>query len=267
MRGLRIGHPPGVIFWDDFNGPSIDGAKWRVLQRLSDQVNGELDAVLAVNASVSNGVLEGVSKFEDYTIGDSEEAPKLMHYTSWHLQQKTDPFLYGTIEARVKMPGGTGLWPLVWMLGYGWQPTQPYTANTPEGVTGWPGGQWCEIDIAEFMSNSRTVNNCAVWFANANTGNGSAEGATLPYAADSRYMVYRLQWSASALIWSVNPEDGNVYDGGGFLTLRTITDPVQIPNVPMYVILSTAIGGTGGGTPNSSTFPQTYRADWVRVTQ
>jgi hypothetical protein len=32
-------------------------------------------------------------------------------------------------------------------------------------------------------------------------------------------------------------------------------------------VLSTAIGGIGGGTPNPATFPQTYQADWVRVTQ
>jgi len=33
----------------------------------------------------------------------------------------------------------------------------------------------------------------------------------------------------------------------------------------MYVIINAAIGGSGGGTPNPSTFPQTFSVDWVRV--
>jgi len=245
-----------VIFFDDFSGTSVDTTKWSVLNRLSDQVNGELDCVVPQNITVQGGFLSGVSKREDYTCGDSIEAPKLMHYTSWHIQQKTAPFQYGTIEARVRVPGGTGLWPLVWMLGYQWQASQPLTAN----VAGhqWPNGGWGEIDIVEFLANQRRENNTVVHF---NQPGGSWNG-TLPYDANTRFMVYRLQWSVSALIWSVDAEDGQ-----GFRTLRTITDPARIPNVPMYVILSTAIGGIGGGTPDPATFPQTYQADWVRVTQ
>jgi fibronectin type 3 domain-containing protein len=245
-----------VIFFDDFLGSSVDSTKWSVLNRLSDQVNGELDCVVPQNITVQGGILSGVSRHEDYTCGDSVEPQKLMHYTSWHIQQKTTPFLYGTVEARVKVPGGTGLWPLVWMLGFEWQASQPFTANTPGHQ--WPNAGWGEIDIVEFLSNQRRENNTVVHF---NQPGGSWNG-TLPFDANTRFMVYRLQWSASALTWSVDAEDGQ-----GFRTLRTITDPARIPNVPMYVILSTAIGGVGGGSPDPSTFPQTYQADWVRVTQ
>jgi hypothetical protein len=49
-------------------------------------------------------------------------------------------------------------------------------------------------------------------------------------------------------------------------TLRAITDPVQIPNVPMYIVLSTATGGVVGA-PNPATFPQTQSVSRVRVTQ
>jgi beta-glucanase (GH16 family) len=144
----------------------------------------------------------------------------------------------------------------VWMLGFEWQASQPFTANTPGHQ--WPNAGWGEIDIVEFLSNQRRENNTVVHF---NQPGGSWNG-TLPFDANTRFMVYRLQWSASALTWSVDAEDGQ-----GFRTLRTITDPARIPNVPMYVILSTAIGGVGGGSPDPSTFPQTYQADWVRVTQ
>jgi beta-glucanase (GH16 family) len=245
-----------TVFFDDFDGAAVDSSKWTVLNRLSDQVNGELDCIVPENITVQNGILSGVSKFEDRVCGDSIEKPKLMRYTSWHIQQKTAPFLYGTIEVRARMPGGTGVWPLIWMLGHEWQASQPYTANTPNHQ--WPNAGWCETDIAEFMFGTRTELNAIVHFKR----HGGYFNAPMPYAANSRFMVYRLQWSRNALIWSVDPEDGR-----GFRILRAITNRARIPNVPMYVILSTAIGGIGGGTPDPATFPQTYQADWVRVTQ
>jgi beta-glucanase (GH16 family) len=245
-----------VLFFDDFNGTSVNEAVWVVLNRLSDQVNGELCGMVPECVRVSGGKLLIDSKFEDVTIGDSVEVPKLMHYKSGHIMWRTLNFLYGTVEVRAKMPGGTGLWPLVWLLGFEWQASQPYTANTPEHQ--WPNAGWGETDIVEFMANSRTENNCVVHF---NEPGGSFNG-TLPFDATSRFMVYRLQWSAEALIWSVDAEDGQ-----GFRTLRTITDPDRIPNVRMFLVLSVAVGGIGGGTPDSGTFPQTYEADWARVTQ
>jgi beta-glucanase (GH16 family) len=75
-------------------------------------------------------------------------------------------------------------------------------------------------------------------------------------------MIYRLKWSKDSLTWSVDPEDG-----GGFRTLRSVAGAGNVPDVPMYVVINAAIGGTGGGTPDPSTFPQTFEVDWVRVTQ
>jgi beta-glucanase (GH16 family) len=244
-----------VIFFDDFLGSSIDSTKWSVMDRISDQANGEVNCCVPSNITVSNGVLAGVSKFEDHVCGDSVQSPTLMHYTSWHIQQKTTPFLYGTIEVRAKEPGGTGIWPTIWMLGYKWQDSQPLTANVPGA--NWPSDGWCEIDIAEFWQNARTSVNCTVHF---NTP-GGLQIQSLPFDATTRYMVYRLQWSPSALVWSVNAEDGV-----GYRTLRTVTGS-SVPNVAMYVVINAAIGGSGGGTPNPATFPQTMYVDWVRVTQ
>jgi beta-glucanase (GH16 family) len=75
-------------------------------------------------------------------------------------------------------------------------------------------------------------------------------------------MVYRLKWTLSSLIWSVDAEDGS-----GFRTLRTVSGAGNVPDVAMYVVLNAAIGGSGGGTPDPSSFPQTFVVDWVRVTQ
>jgi len=121
----------------------------------------------------------------------------------------TQPFQYGTVEVRAKLPGGTGAWPVIWMLGYQWQTSQPYTAmiRLTCGLRQ-AGG---EIDIAEFLSNSRTQVNCTAHV-------GSSDGSqlqNLPFDATSRFMVYRLQWTSSSLIYSVDPEDGGGYQPCG----------------------------------------------------
>lgn len=261
--GTYRSYPEDFIFFDDFSGDTLNPAKWvGGFDRIQDLENFEVGGQLPENVVVNDG-LEILSKYvpDGFDIGDSETAPQEVFYSAGQIQQATEPFLYGTVEVRCKCPGGTGLWPLVWMLGFEWQDSQPFTANTPEHD--WPHDGWCEIDIMEFLSNSRTVNNCAVWFYNATTGNGSADGGNLDVAADDEFIVYGLEWGAGILRWYVKYESAPTVEH----TLRTITDPTQIPNVPMYLILSTATGGVGGGTPNPATFPQTQYVSWVRVTQ
>ena len=245
-----------VIFFDDFVGTAIDSKKWTVLDRLSDQANHEVNCVVAENVSVKDGLLEGVSKYEDRRCGDSLEPARTMHYTSWQIQQATEPFLYGTIEVRAKVPGGVGTWPTIWMLGFQWQASQPYTAN----IRGhqWPNAGWCEIDIAEFWQTDRRKVNTTVHYNKP----GGLHLKELSFDATTQFAVYRLEWTQDALIWSVDAEDGK-----GFRKLYTARGSRRVPNVPMFLIIHTAIGGTGGGNPDPSTFPQTFQVDYVRVTQ
>lgn len=245
-----------VIFFDDFLGTSIDASKWKVLDRLSDQANHEVNCVIPQNVSVKDGLLEGVSKYEEHRCGDSVEAPKTMRYTSWQIQQATEPFLYGTIEVRAKVPGGIGTWPTIWMLGFEWQASQPHTANIPGHR--WPKAGWSEIDIAEFMQGARRKVNTTVHYIKA----GGIHLRDLPFDATTQFAVYRLEWTKGALVWSVDAEDGK-----GFRTLYSIRGSERVPNVPMYLVIHTAIGGVGGGDPDPSTFPQSFLVDYARVTQ
>ena len=52
-------------------------------------------------------------------------------------------FLYGRIEARVKVPTGQGIWPAFWMLGESHQ------------EVGWPGSG--EMDIFEVIGNEPNI--------------------------------------------------------------------------------------------------------------
>lgn len=263
--GLGVAAPPnqlaGKPLFDDFLGTTLDRSKWTLYDRLADMFNGEVNCCTPSNVAISGSMLQITGRHEDHVCGDNFEPPpnpRLMSYTSGQIAQATQPFLYGTIEVRAKIPPGTGFWPCIWMLGHNWQPSQPFSAN----VVGqdWPNGGWCEIDIAEFMQGNRTQVNCAVHYV---TGNASGSGQkAIPYNATTRFQVYRLQWTATSLIWSVDCEDGV-----GYRTLHTVTGGIgQIPQEPMYVVLNMAIGGVGGGTVDSGTFPQTMEIDYVRIT-
>ncbi|MGZ4723054.1 MAG: glycoside hydrolase family 16 protein, partial [Ilumatobacteraceae bacterium] len=247
---------PVTVFFDDFTGTAVDPAKWTVFDRLSDQVNGEVNCVAPQNVRVRDGLLEIVSKFEDRTCGDTVEPARTLHYTSGQVQQATPPFLYGTVDVRAKAPGGIGAWPVIWMLGFEWQASQPFTANTPEH--GQTAGWAPEIDIAEFWQNERREVNTTVHYL----GPGGLHIRDLPFDATTRFMVYRVQWAPDSLVWSVDAEDGK-----GFRELYSVTGSKKVPNVPMYLIIHTAIGGTGGGNPDPASFPQTFEVDYVRITQ
>lgn len=247
---------PVTVFFDDFAGTTVDPAKWTVFDRLSDQANGEVNCVAPQNVSVKDGLLEIVSKFEDRTCGDTMEPARTLHYTSGQVQQATTPFLYGTIDVRAKVAGGIGTWPCIWMLGFEWQASQPFTANV-EGLQ-WPKAGWSEIDIAEFMHGERRKVNTTVHYNRP----GGEHMQSLPFDATTRFMVYRLQWTPGSLVWSVDAEDGR-----GFRRLYSVNGSSKVPNVPMYLVIHTAIGGIGGGDPDPASFPQTLEVDYARITQ
>jgi beta-glucanase (GH16 family) len=255
------GHPvatgAGVAFFDDFSGTQVDLSKWENYNRDSDLANSELNAVRPQNAIVSGGVLTILHEHipEGITATDSIAGSRTVYYATAQLATK-QTFLYGTFEARVKPGDAAGTWPLVWLLGSGWQASQPFTANTPEHQ--WPNntGGWWEIDSMEFLNGTRTANNTAAHVNSSNT-----QEVSLSVNASSQYIVYRLEWQPTYLRWSVDYEDG-----GGFQVLRTLTDTNHIPTNPGYLIVHTAIGGAGG-TPNPADYPDSSLYDWVRVTQ
>ena len=136
-------------FWND-EFDTIDSSKWtfEIGTGSSGWGNNEWEYYTdrSENAYVQDGILHIRANKEDY------EGSK---YTSARMITKGKfSFTYGTVEARIALPVGKGIWPAFWMLG----------ANID--AVSWPA---CgEIDIIEAVNDENVVYGTNHWQYNGN---------------------------------------------------------------------------------------------------
>lgn len=147
---------------------------------------------------------------------------------------------YGLFEARIKLPGGTGIWPAFWMEG------------ADIGQVSWPGPG--EIDVVEVNNTKPDLVEAFVHAPNENYG----AYHPLSQSLSAGYHVYGVDWSARGITWLVDGQAyGHIsaYSGWPF-------------NQPFFLILSLAVGGTWPGSPTSGTrFPTYMDISWIHVYQ
>ncbi len=135
-------------------------------------------------------------------------------------------FRYGHLDVEASLPAGLpGAWPAIWLLG----------ANLDENT--WPG---CgEIDVMEnFGLNAQPT----VIAGSLHTPSDNPTcNYTVPGTPLTELHTYSLDWRPTSLEWSV---DGCVYQT---ILKKNVTSWVF--DLPMFLILNLAIGGTMGGTP------------------
>ncbi len=153
---------------------------------------------------------------------------------------------YGKIEARIKTPTGSGMWPAFWMLG-----------NNISTVS-WP--QCGEIDIMEQKGKYSNITYGTIH----GPGYSGGEAVSTPYILENSrfdldFNVYAVEWSENRIDFFVN----------GYLYKRVTPSDAKgtwVFNQPFFMILNVAVGGNFGGPPNSYTpFPSTMLVDYVRV--
>jgi beta-glucanase (GH16 family) len=154
---------------------------------------------------------------------------------------------YGRIEARIKIPGGQGLWPAFWMLG----------ENI--GTVGWPG---CgEVDIMENIGKEPDTVHGSLH------GPGNDSSAPFRLKSPARFAddfhVYAVEWEPQELRWYV---DGQLYKR---VTQKDLPPGVKwVFNQPFFLLLNLAVGGSWPGNPDKTTpFPAVMTVDYVRVYQ
>ena len=137
-------------------------------------------------------------------------------------------FMYGRIEARIKLPVGAGTWPAFWMLG----------GDLLDGVP-WP--ECGEIDIMEFRGDIPDQTTSAIH--GPTTPQGSGLGARFLNATpmSDGYHTFAIEWRKNSLTFIV---DGRVT--GTFSSADTGTRG-WVYNQKFFLILNLAMGGTYAG--------------------
>ena len=246
------GTGPYQLTWqDEFDGPagaSPDAANWRFDVGTGDGGWGnnqlEYDTARPENAGLDGqGHLAIVAR---------REALGGMAYTSARMTTRgLHEECYGRVEARIKLPRGSGLWPAFWLLG------------ADIGTTSyWPA---CgEIDVMEYLGQAPTRVFSTVHGPGYSGAYGISQAAYLPGGAafDLDFHDFAVEWDPYQLVFQV---DGT--------TVGVAVTPALLPHGttwvfdhPFFLILNLAVGGNLGGAVGGDTaFPATMLVDWVRV--
>src|SRR3954466_7572078 len=205
-----------VLFTDEFDGTSLDRAKWNVIVT-GRTVNNEQQAYIDSPdvLSVSGGVL---TIRPHYRPGFKTSEGKAFDFVSGRLDTRDKfDFAYGTAAARMKLAGGAGLWPAFWALGNGRWPD-----------TG-------EIDVMENVGDP-------AWTSVALHGPGYFGDTPLVKRAPidiTGWHVYSVDWSADLLVFRI--DGAEIY--------RTQKADVEkygrwAFDNPKHLIVNLALGGT-----------------------
>ena len=232
-----------LVWADEFD---VDGApnpeNWTYELMRKGQVNNEEQEY--VNSLDNAWVKDGVMHIKAIKDGERITSARM-------ITRGKQEWLYGKVEASIKLPKGKGVWPAFWMM----------PAESTYG--GWPKSG--EIDILEFVGYMPGVVHGTVHTGEYNHMIGTQKGTKTDLASCSdEFHTYSLEWSAERIDIAV---DGNVYfsfenDGAG----NAGTWPF---NHPFYIIMNVAFGGGWGGAEgvDYSVLPCEMEVDWVRVYQ
>jgi beta-glucanase (GH16 family) len=240
-----------LVWSDEFNQPdgsAPNPANWGYDLGGGGWGNNELETYTSTNAWIQSSqlVIHVNQSISGSTTNYTSTRMKTQNKVSW---------LYGRIEASIKIPRGQGIWPAFWMLG------------TNINNVSWPS---CgEIDIMENIgkvsdqgTDHGTIHG-PQGGGDYNGGSGVGSSTTLPGGAAlaDNFHIYAVEWTTNQIKWFL--------DSSNFFTAT----PANLPSGGtwvftnfQFVILNVAVGGQWPGYPDSTTvFPQQMIVDYVRA--
>lgn len=243
-----------LVWNDEFEGSELDSTKWSC--QIGNGYNGwgnyESQYYTQENVSVSDGTLKITAK---------KENKDGFNYTSSRIRTVTDQgqtlfsTKYGKVEARIKLPNGSGLWPAFWMM-----PVDNEYGSWP--LSG-------EIDIMEARGRVLDTVHGTIHFGEERPFNKHMGGSfTFGDGTDiTDYHVYAVEWNENTIIWYV---DGiEYYRTSNWYTMKDgVVAEYPAPfNQEFYIILNMAVGGNYDSytLPSDDVLPGTMEVDYVRV--
>ncbi len=256
LLAASAAHAQWSLFWaDEFDGTALNLNAWEPLIGTGTAYglpagwgNNELQYYTnnSSNVSVSNGTLKITARRQNF--GGQP-------YTSARIRTmgKVD-FKWGRVEARMKIPGTSGVWPAFWMM------------PTDSVYGGWAASG--EIDIMESVNQATRVHGTIHFGGNwpNNTSRGGSVAGGVDYSQN--FHVYAMEWDPDQIRWYL---DGvqyySVNANQWFSSSATASGNPRAPfDQPFHLLLNVAVGGNWPGNPDASAvYPQTLEVDYVRV--
>ena len=259
---LKWGDP---VWSDEFDGAAQqfpDPAKWAFDSGSRDWGSNQLQTYCSptggakdCNPRRPNAFLDGAG----HLVLRAEKSPSGAWTSARITTRGRKDFQYGRIEARMKMPVGTGLWPSFWMLG----------SNFPS--VGWPAAG--SVSFIENISLTARTNGLGPSMLRSTLhgpryygGNGLWHDFRLPNGGrvdDSGFHTYGAIWSPGMIQFYVD-DPANVY---------FVASASDVPeggqwafDHPFFLVMNLAIGGDWPGDPDATTpNPADILVDYVRV--
>ena len=200
------------------------------------------------NSYVSDGTLKIVAKKETFN-----DQGHTKNYTSARLNSKF-AFTYGVVEIRAKLPTGVGTWPAFWTLGKNISENGAYWEQQGFGTVSWPA---CgEIDIMEHWGNNQNFIQSAMHTPSSHGSTVNHGGRSIA-TVSSQFHVYKLEWTAEKMIFSVDDVEHYTYNP---TAKNSDTWPFSFDQ---YLLLNVAIQESIASSFTSSAM----EIDYVRVYQ
>lgn len=247
-----------LVWSDEFNAEQLDPETWFFATGDGSEAglpsgwgNNELQWYLPDNAKLEDGKLKITALREQ--VGD-------FGYTSARLNTKDRIAIqYGRIEARIKLPGGQGIWPAFWMF----PQSNTYGSFSASG----------EIDIVEAVNLDALPSPSGLGGGNELFGTihfggefPANQSASVNFEPSeditAGFHNYAVEWDETEIRWYFN---GILYAVQNSWNSTGGAYPAPFDH-PFYILLNVAVGGNFPGSPNNGTeFPAVMEVDWVRV--
>jgi beta-glucanase (GH16 family) len=251
--------PSGTLVWaEEFDKPGQPNPSlWTYDAGNSGFGNNEQEnyCVWGSNASPCSAANPNAQVEADGLLHIVARQPSAGVYTSARLKsQGLFSFMYGRIEARLKLPESQGMWPAFWLLG------------NNIATIGWPASG--ELDIMEHIDGSNPplhVGGAAPgydWAQSTIHGTGLATGT--PYHSQgfsaAGWHTYGMTWSKGKVQFYID-DHANPY-----LTFTPGTGTWPFDQGPQFILLNLAVGGDWpGNVDNTTVFPSEMLVDYVRI--
>ena len=247
---IPIEPPEGMqLAWgDEFDGDVINLANWTYDIGGWGWGNGEAQYYTdrPENARTQNGLL---------VIELQQEPYEGSYHTSARLKtQGLQEFQYGRMEARIKVPRGSGTWPAFWMLG------ADFDNESDDPAKQWP--NIGEIDIMEYVGRDPDLVMGTIHGPGYAGAGGRSQWNRQEFDIADDFHTFAVDWDAEGIRWFF---DGEMYFELGPENLK---NGEWVFDRPFFFILNLALGGTlGGNIALDLEYPIQYYVDYVRVYQ